>query len=88
MRCGDGGIFVVLFGDFWIILSKNGATDGGEKLWLHDRGAFYDPTIYAVAFSPDGKRIISAGGNGAILIIDLERLAEQERGNRQWCVRQ
>ena len=51
--------------------------ESGEELQKVDKHA--GESIYAVAFSPDGKRIISAGGNGAVLIIDLERLAEQER---------
>ena len=55
MRGGDVGIFVVLFVGFWIVLSKNGATDCGEKLFLHARRAFYDSTIYPV--DKDGKPV-------------------------------
>ena len=46
MRCGDIGIFVVLFVGFWIVLSKNGGADCAGKLFLHARRAFYDSTIY------------------------------------------
>ena len=50
MRCGDVGIFVVLFVGFWIVLSENMVADCAGKLFLHARRAFSNSTTYRVIF--------------------------------------